>query len=137
MTDLKLPPTLQDILDAHARIRPFVHRTPVMRCTALDEMAGCSLYMKAENLQKVGAFKYRGATNMVQLLSEEQAAAGVATHSSGNHAQAVALAARVRGIPAHIVMPSNAPEVKRQAVAGYGGRIITCEPTREISMPVR
>jgi len=108
-----------------------VHRTPVLTCATLDLMAGASLFFKCENFQKVGAFKMRGAANAVFSLTDQEAARGVATHSSGNHAQALALAARLRGIPAHIVMPSTAPAVKRAAVAGYGAEIITCEPTLE------
>jgi threonine dehydratase len=115
---------------AHDRIRPFVHRTPVLTCSAIDALAGARVYFKCENFQKVGAFKIRGATNAVQSLSNEAARRGVVTHSSGNHAAALALAARRRGIPAYIVMPSNAPPVKREAVAGYGGRITFCEPTQ-------
>jgi len=123
--------TFQDVLDARVRIRPFVHRTPVLTCRTLDGMAGRRLFFKCENFQKVGAFKYRGATNAVQKLAEDVAARGVVTHSSGNHAQALALAARVRGVPAHIVMPTNTPAVKRRAVAGYGACIYDCEPTQE------
>ena len=107
----------------------MVHRTPVLTCSAIDHMVGASLFFKCENFQKVGAFKIRGATNAVLSLSDDEAARGVATHSSGNHAQALALAARLRGIPAFIVMPANAPTVKRVAVEGYGAEIITCEPT--------
>ena len=114
---------------AAARIAGFVHRTPVMTCATLDRLAGRRIYFKCENLQKVGAFKYRGATNAVQKLSAAEAARGVVTHSSGNHAQALALAARVRGIPAYIVMPLTAPAVKRAAVEGYGGIVTPCEPT--------
>ena len=121
--------TIADILAARERIAPFIHRTPVMTCSALDEVAGRNLYFKCENFQKVGAFKFRGACNAIRKLSAEVAAAGVVTHSSGNHAQAVALAARMRGIPAHIVMPRTAPRVKRNAVEEYGGRVIECEPT--------
>lgn len=122
---------LRDIQDAALRIRGIVHRTPVMTCTALDERAGRTLFLKCENFQRVGAFKYRGATNAVRQLDDAEAARGVVTHSSGNHAQALALAARERGIDAHIVMPSNAPRVKREAVEGYGARVIPCEPTLE------
>jgi threonine dehydratase len=122
-------PTLADLRAAHARIAPFVHRTPVLTCAAIDARVGAEVVFKCENLQKVGAFKYRGATNAVQLLDDATAALGVATHSSGNHAQALALAARVRGIPAHIVMPRTAPAVKRAAVEGYGAEVVTCEPT--------
>ncbi len=126
---LKSEPSLNDIRQASARIRPHAHWTPVVRCHTLDEITGASLFFKCENLQKVGAFKFRGACNAVLSLSEEEASRGVATHSSGNHAQALALAARMRGIHATIVMPSNAPEVKKAAVAGYGGEIVLCEPT--------
>jgi threonine dehydratase len=121
--------TSEDIRLAAARIRDRVHRTPVMTCATLDAQGGASLFFKCENFQKVGAFKMRGATNAVLSLGDAEAARGVATHSSGNHAQALALAARQRGIPAYIVMPSSAPAVKRAAVEGYGAEIITCEPT--------
>jgi threonine dehydratase len=121
---------LAAIRAAHERIRPFVHRTPVLTCSAIDSLAGARVFFKCENFQKVGAFKFRGATNAVQSLTDAAAARGVVTHSSGNHAAALALAARRRGIPAYIVMPSNAPPVKRDAVAGYGGRITACEPTQ-------
>jgi threonine dehydratase len=121
--------TIDDIRTAARRIEGKVHRTPVMTCGAIDEMAGCSLFFKCENLQKVGAFKARGATNAVLSLADDEAARGVATHSSGNHAQALALAARERGIPAHIVMPTSAPAIKRRAVEGYGATIHPCEPT--------
>ena len=124
-----MSPSYEDVLAAAARIAPFVHRTPVVTCSALDELCGAQLFLKCENLQKVGAFKARGATNAVLSLSDEEAARGVATHSSGNHAQALALAARRRGIPAWIVMPTTAPAVKRAAVAGYGAEIVPCEPT--------
>jgi threonine dehydratase len=100
-----------------------------MTCSTLDQLAGRGLFFKCENLQKVGAFKYRGATNAVRKLSDTEAATGVVTHSSGNHAQALALAARVRGVPAHIVMPRTAPLVKKNAVEGYGGIVTLCEPT--------
>ena len=123
-----------DVQSARERIDSNVIRTPVMTCTTLDRMAGRRLFFKCENLQKVGAFKFRGACNAVLKLSDEVAASGVLTHSSGNHAQALALAAKMRGIAAHIVMPDNAPAVKQRAVAGYGARIILCEltlPARE------
>jgi threonine dehydratase len=122
-------PDLAAIEAAHARIRPFVHRTPVMTCRTLDRLVEAELFFKCENLQRVGAFKYRGATNAVQSLTDREAARGVATHSSGNHAQALALAARTRGIPAYVVMPRTAPAVKRAAVVDYGAEIIPCEPT--------
>ncbi len=120
-----------DIDAVHAaarRIAPFAHRTPVMTCSTLDALAGRKLYFKCEHLQKVGAFKFRGACNAVMHLSDDDAQRGVVTHSSGNHAQALALAAKLRGIEAHIVMPRNAPAVKRHAVEGYGGRVVLCEP---------
>ena len=123
------PPTHADVLEAAARIRPFAHRTPVLTCATLDRLTGAQLFFKCENLQKVGAFKFRGACNAVMSLPPEAAAAGVATHSSGNHAAALALAARLRGMAAYIVMPDNAPRVKREAVAGYGGIIRLCAPT--------
>lgn len=119
---------LDAVRAAANRISGTVHRTPVMTCDTLDRLAGRRLYFKCENLQKVGAFKYRGATNAVLRLTDAEAARGVVTHSSGNHAQALALAAHVRGIPAYIVMPKNAPTVKKAAVEGYGGRITLCEP---------
>lgn len=122
---------LAAIREAHERIRPYVHHTPVMTCETLDRRAGRELFFKCENLQKGGAFKARGATNAVMSLDEDTAARGVVTHSSGNHAQAVAIAARTRGIAAHIVMPKDASRVKRAAVEGYGARVITCEPTQE------
>jgi threonine dehydratase len=122
-------PTLTDIRQAAGRIRPYAHRTPVLTCASLDQQVGAQVFMKCENLQKVGAFKFRGACNAVFSLTDEEAARGVATHSSGNHAQALALAARLRGIPAYIVMPENAPAVKKAAVAGYGGQITFCKPT--------
>lgn len=116
---------------AAARIAGFVHRTPVLTSDTLDRLAGRHVFFKCENLQKTGAFKYRGATNAVRNLTDSQAARGVVTHSSGNHAQALALAARVRGVPAYIVMPTTAPAVKRDAVEGYGGIVTTCAPTLE------
>lgn len=121
--------TLADVRAAHARIRAFVHRTPVLTCSRLDAAVGARLFFKCENFQKVGAFKARGAHNLILGLSDAEAARGVVTHSSGNHAAAVALAARRRGVPATIVMPRNAPRVKQAAVAGYGGTIVPCEPT--------
>ncbi len=123
-------PDLQAIRAAAERIRPYAHRTPVLTCSSLDSMAEAELFFKCENLQKVGAFKFRGAANTVFSLSDQEASRGVATHSSGNHAQALALAARLRGIPAHIVMPENSPQVKVAAVRGYGARIVFCPPTQ-------
>ncbi|HEU0296772.1 MAG TPA: pyridoxal-phosphate dependent enzyme [Anaerolineales bacterium] len=121
--------TLTDIQQAADRIKPYVHHTPVLTNESLNQQAGVQVYLKCENMQKVGAFKFRGACNAVFSLSDEEAKLGVCTHSSGNHAQALALAARMRGISAYIVMPSNAPHVKKDAVAGYGGQITFCEPT--------
>lgn len=121
--------TLDDVRAAARRIAPFAHRTPVMTCATLDRLAGRSLFFKCEHWQKVGAFKFRGACNAVMKLAEADAARGVITHSSGNHAQALALAARLRGIPAHIIMPRNASAVKKRAVQDYGGHIVECEPT--------
>jgi len=122
-------PTFSDIELAHERIRPYIHRTPVMTSKSINEIVGAELFFKCENLQKVGAFKFRGACNSVFSLSDEEAKNGVCTHSSGNHAAALALAARMRGIPAYIVMPENAPQIKKVAVAGYGAQITFCEPT--------
>lgn len=122
-------PTFADIEKAHERIRPYIHRTPVMTSKSINEIVGAQLFFKCENLQKVGAFKFRGACNSVFSLSDEEAKNGVCTHSSGNHAAALALAARMRGIPAYIVMPENAPQIKKVAVAGYGAQITFCEPT--------
>ncbi len=124
-------PSLDDVRAAAARIRPYANRTPVLTCASLDDRVGCRVFMKCENMQKVGAFKFRGACNAVFSLSDDEARRGVVCHSSGNHAQALALAARLRGIDAHIVMPDNAPAVKKAAVAGYGGRITYCKPTLE------
>jgi threonine dehydratase len=124
-------PTFEDVLAAAERIRDHVHRTPVMTSEAIDCIAGAGLHFKCENLQKVGAFKARGATNAVLSLDEDSAQRGVATHSSGNHAAALAYAASIRGIPAHVVMPSSAPPVKRAAVESYGAEITECEPTLE------
>lgn len=128
--DLLDLPTWKDVQDAAVRIRPFAHRTPVMTSTYFDTRTGATCYFKCENFQKVGAFKFRGATNAVQSLADDVAARGVVTHSSGNHAQAVAAAARTRGIHATIVMPHDAPAVKRAAVEGYGAEIVDCEPTQ-------
>jgi threonine dehydratase/serine racemase len=122
---------LKAIRAAAERIAGLAHRTPVATCATIDRLAGRRVFFKCEHLQKVGAFKFRGACNAVIKLPDEAAAHGVVTHSSGNHAQAVALAARMRGIAAHIVMPSDALAVKRRAVEGYGGRVIECEPTLE------
>jgi len=121
--------SLADVRSAAERIAPHVHRTPVMTCATLDRLAGRRLFFKCEHFQRAGAFKFRGATNAVLCLPQAIAVRGVVTHSSGNHAQALALAARRRGIPAHIVMPATAQPVKRRAVEEYGGRVVVCEPT--------
>ncbi len=128
---METQPDLPHIRAAHERIRPFTNRTPVLTCSTLSNMVGTSLSFKCENFQKVGAFKFRGACNAVFSLSDEEASRGVATHSSGNHAAALALAAAKRGTTARIVMPSNAPKIKVDAVKGYGGIITFCEPTLE------
>jgi len=122
-------PAFEDIIDAHERIRETIHCTPVMTSSAINGIIGAEIFFKCENLQKTGAFKFRGACNAVFSLTDEQAARGVGTHSSGNHAAALALAARIKGIKAHIVMPSNSPGIKKKAVAEYGGIITLCEPT--------
>ncbi|MCU0377881.1 MAG: pyridoxal-phosphate dependent enzyme [Bacteroidales bacterium] len=122
-------PEFKDVVAASEAIAPFVHRTPVLTSRQLDAIAGAHLLFKCENFQKVGAFKFRGATNAVLSLNEEDRRRGVVTHSSGNHAAALALAAVSRGVRACIVMPSTAPEVKKRAVAGYGAEITFCEPT--------
>jgi len=124
-------PNFNNILEAAERIAPFIHRTPVMTSKTINEITGCQLYFKCENFQRVGAFKFRGACNAVSSLSDYKAKKGVATHSSGNHAQALSLAAKIRGIPATIVMPLNSAKVKKDAVKGYGGKIIYCQPTLE------
>ena len=122
-------PKFEDIEATGRLISPHVHRTPVLTSKQLDAITGARLFFKCENFQKVGAFKFRGATNAVLNLTEAQRAAGVVTHSSGNHAAALAHAAVSRGVKAYIVMPSSAPEVKKRAVEGYGAEITFCEPT--------
>jgi threonine dehydratase len=122
---------LDSIRAAHERIRPNIMRTPVLTSSRLDEASGAALFFKCENFQKIGAFKARGATNAVFALDDATARRGVATHSSGNHGTALARAAKLRKIPAHIVMPSNSAKVKVRAVEGYGAQIIFCEPTQE------
>src|SRR5205807_8788544 len=122
---------LPAIRTAHECIRPYIHRTPVLTSSRLDVASGASLFFKCENFQKIGAFKARGATNAVFALDEPTAKRGVATHSSGNHGAAVTRAAKLRGIPAHIVMPSNSAKVKIRAAEGYGAHIRFCEPTEE------
>jgi threonine dehydratase len=122
-------PTYSDIQEAHTRIAGYIHRTPVLTSSGIDEMTGVKVYFKCENFQKVGAFKYRGATNAVLSLTEREATKGVATHSSGNHAAALALAAKKRGIKCYVVMPHTAPKPKIEAVMHYGAAITFCEPT--------
>jgi threonine dehydratase len=127
---MKLP-ELSDIRASHSRIRPFIHHTPVLTSRLLNELFACELFFKCENFQKVGAFKFRGATNAVLSLTPDEKRKGVVTHSSGNHAAALALAARMNGVKANIVMPETAPAVKKNAVAGYGAEITFCKPTLE------
>jgi threonine dehydratase len=124
-----MKPQRNDIIEAHTRIAPFIHRTPVMSSHSINAIAESELFFKCENLQKAGAFKSRGAMNAILQLSNAELAAGVATHSSGNHAQALARAASIMGIPAYIVMPTSSPLVKVDAVRGYGGQVYFCEPT--------
>jgi len=126
---MSILPTYSDVLAAAERIRPFVHRTPIFTSGTLDALAGRALVFKGELFQKSGSFKYRGATNAVQKLGDAEAKRGVVTHSSGNHGQALALAARTRGIPATIVMPANASSVKAAAIAGYGANIVESGPS--------
>src|SRR3954463_9370707 len=121
---------LAAIRAAHERIRPHIHRTPVLTSERLNAACGSRLFFKCENFQKAGAFKSRGAVNAVFSLDDFTVRRGVATHSSGNHAAALARAAKLRGIPAHIVMPSNSSKAKVRAVEGYGGQITFCEPTQ-------
>src|SRR5437899_8842586 len=122
------PPSWAAIVAAHARISARIHRTPVLTSTTLDALAGAQLFFKCENLQKTGSFKIRGASNAILSLSNEEAARGIVTQSSGNHGAAVACAAAWRGVPAYIVMPRNAPKVKIRAIEAYGGKITFCEP---------
>lgn len=122
--------TKEQIEQAHERIKPFIHQTPVLTCNTINEMAGASLFFKCENFQKIGAFKIRGGMNAVLTLPAEKRSNGIATHSSGNHAQAIAYAARQTGTKAYIVMPNNSPNVKVNAVKGYGAEITFCEPNQ-------
>lgn len=126
---MRAVPTFADLRAAEARIRGYIHRTPVFTCSGLDELAQARLFFKCENFQKAGAFKYRGAHNAVAMLARSANPRVIATHSSGNHGAALALAARVHGLSATVVMPINASVVKRAAVTNYGGKIIPCEPT--------
>ena len=127
----KYAASIEDVRSAAERIKRVGHRTPVLTSKTLDQLAGRKLFFKCENFQKVGAFKFRGGWNAVSMLSDDEAEKGVCTHSSGNHAQAVAYSAQKRGIPAYIVMPNNSPDVKLNAVKGYGANVTLCEPTLE------
>ena len=129
MNQLHHIPTADDIRATHEAIRPMIHRTPVLTCRSIDKMAGARLFFKCENFQKVGAFKMRGASSAALRLSDKEKERGLATHSSGNHAQAVALSARLLGIPAYIVMPDTSPAIKKAATEGYGAEVILCENT--------
>ena len=121
--------TQESISQAHKRIKPFIEHTPVLTSSSLNEVAGCQLFFKCENFQKVGAFKARGAINAALKLSDEERKNGLATHSSGNHAQAIARAGKILNVKSYIVMPRTAPEIKKRGVRGYGGEIFECEPT--------
>ena len=122
-------PTYDDVLVAHERIKPYIHETPILTSRFLNELTGAELFFKCENLQKAAAFKVRGACNAVFGLTDEDAKIGVATHSSGNHALSLSYAAGQRGIPVTVVMPRTAPQAKKDAVIGYGGSIVECEPS--------
>lgn len=124
-------PDYSDVLKASERIGNLIHHTPVLTSASINKILSCDLFFKCENFQKVGAFKFRGASNAVFSLCDSDAIKGVATHSSGNHAAALALAASMRGIPSYVVMPENAPEIKKNAVKGYGAEITFCKPTLE------
>ncbi len=123
--------TKDSVSAAHERIKKYIHHTPVMTSASIDEIAGCKVFFKCENFQKVGAFKSRGAMNAALKLSKDQLSKGLATHSSGNHAQALARAAMILGVKSYIVMPRTAPEIKKRGVRGYGGEIFECDPTLE------
>jgi len=122
-------PSIEDVRKAHERIKPYIHRTPILTSSFMNELSGAELFFKCENFQKAGAFKVRGASNAVFGLSDEAAKNGVATHSSGNHALSLSYAAGRRGIPCTVVMPRTAPQAKKDAVKGYGGVIVECEPS--------
>ncbi len=126
-----MEPNLNDIQIAHERIKPYIHRTPVLTSMSINELAGCEIFFKCENFQKIGAFKARGGMNAVLSLTQAEQQKGITTHSSGNHAQAIALAAKTVGTKAYIVMPSNAPIIKKNGVLALGGEVIECEPTLE------
>ena len=128
MTEMYIP-TYDDVTEAHERIRPYIHRTPVLTSSFFNNLTGAELFFKCENFQKAGAFKARGASNAVFGLSDDMAAKGVATHSSGNHGLSLSYAAGRRGIPVTVVMPRTAPDAKKAAVRGYGGQVVECEPS--------
>jgi threonine dehydratase len=121
----------KELLDTTQRIHPYIHRTPILTSKYINSISTCEVYFKCENFQKMGAFKMRGASNAISKLSPEDRNKGVVTHSSGNHAQALSLAAKMLGVNAYIVMPSSAPPIKRKAVESYGGKVCICEPTLE------
>ena len=129
MNDKMIIPTIRDMLDAHERIKPYIHKTPILTSTYFNELTGAELFFKCENFQKAGVFKARGASNAVFSLSDDMLEKGVATHSSGNHALSLSYAAGRRGIPCTVVMPRTAPQAKKDAVKGYGGTIVECEPS--------
>ena len=127
--DPAIIPTYDDVLAAHERIKPHIHQTPVLTSEFMNDLTGAQLFFKCENLQKAGAFKARGASNAVFGLSNENAKKGVATHSSGNHGLCLSYAAGRRGIPVSVVVPSTAPEAKKEAMRGYGATVVECEPS--------
>ena len=127
----KLIPTFDNIVQARKRIEPYAHKPPVLTSHSVDAVAGGNVFFKCENFQRAGAFKFRGACNAVFSLKEQEAQKGVVTHSSGNHAAALSLAASLRGIPAYVVMPDNSPLIKRRAVEGFGGKITFCPSTMQ------
>jgi len=125
---LQKEPSNQDIIDAHERIKNYIHKTPILTSSSINSLFGCNLFFKCENFQKIGAFKIRGACNAVFSLTDDEIKNGIATHSSGNHAAAIALSAKIKNVPAYIVMPSTTLSSKKKAVESYGGKIIYCEP---------
>ncbi len=125
---LEEEPSKKHIIEAHERIKNYIHKTPILTSSSLNSLFGCNLFFKCENFQKIGAFKIRGASNAVLSLNNDEIKSGVATHSSGNHAAAIAFSAKIRNVPAYIVMPNNALKSKKKAVESYGGKIIYCEP---------
>lgn len=129
MEKLVVIPSAKQIEEAHQAIQPYIHHTAVLTNKSINKLVGANLYFKCENFQKIGAFKMRGATCAVLSLTKEQKEKGIATHSSGNHAQAVALTAAMHQVPAYVVMPHTAPKVKQEATLGYGAKVIFCEPT--------